>query len=182
MPSSHWKLRTCLISRIYLFWKSDFNPNTKVLNFSGIRPVIRDLFFYLLHLYRAKNRITTHWKAASGWTVFIVGGSYAVKRWRCEHWHLSTASRLWATAKHRELSENLRDKHPLRYSSLWDFLSFLRVLYRCCLIRTFTTVPPLAACFSSPIFTGIDEESGTGDRRRQFHLAQLYGIPLLCRN
>ena len=31
------------------------------------------------------------------------------------------------------------------------------------------------------IFAGIDEELGTGDRRRQFHLVQLYGIPLLCR-
>lgn len=31
-------------------------------------------------------------------------------------------------------------------------------------------------------FTGIDEELGMGDRRRQFHLAQLYGILLLCRN
>lgn len=31
-------------------------------------------------------------------------------------------------------------------------------------------------------FTGIDEESDTDDRRHQLHLAQLYGIPLLCRN
>lgn len=31
-------------------------------------------------------------------------------------------------------------------------------------------------------FTGIDEESDMGDRRRQFHLSILYGIPLLCRN
>lgn len=31
-------------------------------------------------------------------------------------------------------------------------------------------------------FTGIDEELGMGDRRRQFHLLILYGIPSLCRN
>ena len=30
-------------------------------------------------------------------------------------------------------------------------------------------------------FTGIDGELGKGDRHRQFHFAQLYGIPLLCR-
>lgn len=76
------------------------------------------------------------------------------------------------------------------------------------LIRTFTTARPLAAWFSSPrveiviirlpalsayhrlalpgqvssIFIGIDEESGMGDRLRQFHLSQLHGILLLCRN
>lgn len=79
--------------------------------------------------------------------------------------------------------------------------------FRCCLMRTFTTARPLAACFSSPrvetaiirlpalsaynrlalpglvssIFTGIDEELNKDDRRRQFHFAQLYEIPLLCR-
>ena len=32
------------------------------------------------------------------------------------------------------------------------------------------------------LFIGIDEELGTAERHRQFHLAQLYGIPLLYRN
>ena len=67
-------------------------------------------------------------------------------------------------------------------------------------IRTFTTAPPLTACFSSPrvetviirlsassayhrlalpglvssIFIGIDEESGMDDRLHQFHLSILY--------
>jgi len=47
-------------------------------------------------------------KAARGWAVCIVGGGYAVKRWRCGHWHLSTASRLRATAQHREPATPLR--------------------------------------------------------------------------
>ena len=141
-----------------------------------------------------------------------------------------TASRLWATTEIAFASEpktqvgeaavrsirthrNTENRQRLRGLATASLMPHRRLIavppcsFRCCLMRTFTTARPLAACFSSPrvetaiirlpalsaynrlalpglvssIFTGIDEELNKDDRRRQFHFAQLYEIPLLCR-
>lgn len=74
------------------------------------------------------------------------------ERWT-SHWYPLTASRLWHL-RNTDNRQRLRGKHRGRYFYLWDFLPFIRVLYRRCLIRIFTVRSTTCRPGTTPL--GID--------------------------